>query len=362
MVVSAWNRGEATEKFRHWGSCLVGGVCRNPAGRGFSFYSEGLPISSLFPVRGNFHSEDEKQWQDCVAEPDLRWNPAFPGADGMAKLISESDSVLISWRICTAGASAVRATVTLGGCYTRGPAGSPDFPKSHTVLEYHRRDWIRPSLAAEVSEQLLTIGSKTKWFSSLGRETPVCLGCVFPKMVSMEQPLWGRPQGAPNGSAESEYAVRVCYLLVRSMAVCSLVMDLKHCCRIASLLVPHLTTHPIFKMEDPQAHPPAASSVFSLFPSYYSLSCNTKAVWKSFSTDAMLDHKTQPSGLSCPAQSFWGTGNHADAEQGALEGAPDVGLPMQLLGWAFRLACTLFWCQEALLWRAGGSAHAFPGT
>lgn len=48
------------------------------------------------------------------AELGLRWNPALPGADGMAQLVSESDSVLLSWRICITGASSVRATVSGG--------------------------------------------------------------------------------------------------------------------------------------------------------------------------------------------------------------------------------------------------------
>lgn len=50
----------------------------------------------------------------------------------MIKLISKSDWVLVSWRICTAGAWSVRATVKLGGCYTRGQQDPGIFP-SHTL-------------------------------------------------------------------------------------------------------------------------------------------------------------------------------------------------------------------------------------
>lgn len=89
-----------------------------------------------------------------------------------------------------------------------GPSRTPGF-SCHTVLEYHRRDWIRPFLAAEVNGQLLAIGSKMEWFSSLGRGTPLCLGGVLPRMISTEEPLLGRPPDTPNGSAEPESAVPV---------------------------------------------------------------------------------------------------------------------------------------------------------
>lgn len=68
---------------------------------------------------------------------------------------------------------------------TRGPSRILGFSQVTCCPWVLEKDWMtsRSFLAAEVSDQLLTIGSKTEWVSSLGGETPLCLGCAFPEMT-----------------------------------------------------------------------------------------------------------------------------------------------------------------------------------